>query len=126
MIFEYKVRNEEYPSKSTKAGNRMEKQFMRVNDENGNWHLEECGEYDIQEAINSACPQSTSELLNRYLRGDVKALDGKEGEYGDVSEIGDLGECYRKASLLKYVTIVPDDAGKLEVEKTEVNKDAES
>ena len=88
----YKTYDGLYIEEPTCAGNRMQKQFVRVNDVTGEgWHLEVCGEYDIQEAINSACPQSTSELLNRYLRGDVKALDGEEGQYADVSEIGDLG-----------------------------------
>lgn len=122
----YKTYDGSYDFVPTNAGKRMQTQFVRVNDVTGEgWHLEKSGEYDIQEAINSACPQSTSELLNRYLRGDVNALKGDDGQYADVSEIGDLGTVYKRASILKYVDLIPDEKGKIDVKETENNAESE-
>lgn len=81
---------------STCAGDQFHILYTRVDKEDGSWYLKESGKEDIQEMINSACPPTIADIIERARRGDNSLL-GSEADfaYGDFTEvsnknIGDL------------------------------------
>lgn len=86
----------------TNAGSPVKKTFKRVNDPDGSWHLEQTGEVNLQEMIQSAAPPSMSVILRHASRGDFSLLNANgDGVYEDVSKIHDLGEVYLTAQKAK-------------------------
>lgn len=87
------------------------------------------GTRHIQQEIDSNAPPAIMDILNRAMRGDPTALqlNANRAQYGDVSEINDLGQIYKASqNMEKFSKIVTYTINAEKDHDKELKNDGES
>ena len=79
---------DEHKHRYTQSGSRKKKMYSPVFDDNGRFHLEESGEADLYDEIQSFKESvDINVLLQRYKDGDSLALERAQSMYGDFTNV---------------------------------------
>lgn len=73
-------------TKAVPSGSRVKKRYMRSSDLRGKAILEEVGEIDLQDHINSFRDEvNIDRIVSRAANGDLSVLQRVQGTYADIS-----------------------------------------